>query len=113
MSKLWQYYNDVDEIEVQKLQEKFDLNPLISKILVNRGVNHKNARLFLNPTRHDFHDPFGMPDMEIAVERLLTAIKNKEKTIIYGDYDVDGITSTTVLKSFLNERGLEVRYIYS
>ena len=49
-----------------------------------------------------------MPDMNIAVERILKAIENKEKTIIYGDYDVDGITSITVLKSFLEDRGLHV-----
>ena len=49
-----------------------------------------------------------MPDMKIAVERILKAIENKEKTIIFGDYDVDGITSITVLKSFLEDRGLHV-----
>ena len=49
-----------------------------------------------------------MPDMNIAVERILKAIKTNEKTIIYGDYDVDGITSITVLKSFLEDRGLQV-----
>ena len=49
-----------------------------------------------------------MPDMEIAVNRILKAMKNKEKIIIYGDYDVDGITSITVLKSFLKDRGIDV-----
>ncbi len=51
-----------------------------------------------------------MLDMEMAVNRIIEAINNKEKTIIYGDYDVDGITSITVLKKFLNERGLDVDY---
>ena len=54
-----------------------------------------------------------MPDMEKAVQRILQAIENNEKTIIFGDYDVDGITSSTVLKSFLKDRGLEVRKLYS
>ena len=49
-----------------------------------------------------------MPDMEIAVNRILKAMGNKEKIIIYGDYDVDGITSITVLKSFLKDRGIDV-----
>ena len=49
-----------------------------------------------------------MPDMEQAVNRILEAIKNNEKIFIYGDYDVDGITSTTVLKSFFKDRGVEV-----
>src|SRR5699024_3896683 len=58
--------------------------------------------------RNDFHEPFLMPDMEKAVDRILKAIENNEKVIIYGDYDADGITSITVLKKFLKERGLDV-----
>lgn len=54
-----------------------------------------------------------MPDMEIAVQRIIKAIKEKEKVIIYGDYDVDGITSITVLKKFLKDCGLDVRLLYS
>ena len=64
--------------------------------------------IYLNPNRKNFHDPFLMPDMEIAVNRILKAMGNKEKIIIYGDYDVDGITSITVLKSFLKDRGIDV-----
>ena len=62
----------------------------------------------MSPTRKDFHNPFLMPDMEVTANRILKAIDNNEKIIIYGDYDADGITSITVLKSFLEERGLEV-----
>ena len=68
----------------------------------------QEVQAFLNPSRHDFHDPFLMPDMEIAVNRILQAIQAQEKVVIYGDYDADGITSITVLKKFLSERGLEV-----
>ena len=67
-----------------------------------------DIRLIFSKKRNDFYDPYGMPDMEIAVNRILKAIDDQEKTIIYGDYDVDGITSVTVLKSFLEERGLNV-----
>ena len=108
MNKIWQYYDKVDEEEIDKIQEKFKINKLIAKILVNRGITIENADVFLNPTRHDFHNPFEMPDMEKAVNRIIYAIENKEKVLIYGDYDVDGITSTTILKQFLNERGLDV-----
>ena len=113
MRKKWKYNENENKQEDLKLQKKYKLNSLISKILANRGITSKNAEIFLNPNRHDFHDPFQMPDMEKAVQRILQAIENKEKTIIFGDYDVDGITSSTILKSFLKERGLEVRKLYS
>ena len=51
--------------------------------------------------------------MDIAVDRIIKAINSKEKVVIYGDYDVDGITSTTVLKKFLEERGIETRCLYT
>lgn len=80
-------------------------------MLINRGCNtEEKIEKFLNPTRKDFYDPYLLKDMEKAVERIIKAIKNKEKTIIYGDYDADGITSITVLKKFLNQRGLNVDY---
>ena len=113
MRKKWKYYENKNKQEALKLQEKYGLNSLISEILANREITTENAEIFLNPNRHDFHDPFQMPDMEKAVQRILQAIENKEKTIIFGDYDVDGITSSTVLKSFLKDRGLEVRKLYS
>ena len=108
MNKKWECY-DVDENKVKELSQKYNINEILAKILVNKNLtDKKDIDLFINPTRKDFHDPFMMPDMEIAVERILKAIKNKEKIMIYGDYDADGITSITVLKSYLEERGLEV-----
>ena len=108
MNKKWQVYQ-VENDEVEKLQEKYKLNKLLATILVNRGITEEEQiEKFLKPKRSDFYNPYGMPDMSIAVERIMKAIENKEKTIIYGDYDVDGITSVTVLKSFLEERGLHV-----
>lgn len=109
MKRKWQCYQNKNKEEALKIQEKFKINKLLSTILANRGVTVNTAELFLNPNRHDFHNPFEMPDMEKAVNRILKAIENKEKTIIYGDYDVDGITSITVLKSFLKDRGLTVQ----
>ena len=108
MFKKWQYYENNNKEEAEKIEKELKLNKLLSGILANRGVTVDTAKVFLNPTRYDFHDPFKMPDMEKAVDRIIKAIENKEKVIIYGDYDVDGITSITVLKSFLNDRGLEV-----
>ena len=108
MNKKWQIFQANKE-EVEKLQKNFNINKLLATILVNRGITEKNQiEKFLNPKRSDFYNPYGMPDMEKAVDRIIKAIENKEKIMIYGDYDVDGITSVTVLKSFLLERGANV-----
>lgn len=108
MNKKWQIY-ETDENKINEIQEKYQLNKLLATILVNRNITEKeDIRLFLEPTRKDFHDPFLITDMKKAVERIIKAIQNQEKVTIYGDYDVDGITSITVLKSFLQDRGLEV-----
>lgn len=108
MNKKWQIY-ETDENKINEIQEKYQLNKLLATILVNRNIIEKeDIRLFLEPTRNDFHDPFLITDMKRAVERIIKAIQNQEKVTIYGDYDVDGITSITVLKSFLQDRGLDV-----
>ena len=108
MNKKWEVCKIEEEI-VNKICKENNLSTLLGSILVSKQVDsEEKIRLFLNPTREDFHDPFLMPDMEKAVQRILNAIKEQHKTIIYGDYDVDGITSVTVLKKYLEERGLEV-----
>ena len=108
MIKKWEFYNS-DEKLVNEICEKYNLNKVIGKIIVNRHVvNDEDVRIFITPTRDDFHNPFLFKGMDIAVERIIKAIKNKEKILIYGDYDVDGITSTTVLKKYLMDRGISV-----
>lgn len=110
MKKEWKYY-EVDEEKVKEIARKFQISSLLASILVNRNIiEEKDIRLFLDPTREDFHDPYLLPDMKKAIDRIITAIEKKEKMIIYGDYDVDGITSITVMKKFLEERGIEVGY---
>ncbi len=108
MNKKWEVCQ-YDEEKVKQVAKENHLSELLSNILVNRGIDTKEKiDLFLNPTRNDFHNPFLMPDMGKAVDRILQAIQKQEKVIIYGDYDADGITSITVLKNFLEERGLQV-----
>ena len=108
MNKKWECYNNNIE-EVQKIAKNFNVSNLLATILSNKNISSENEiEKFLNPTRNDFYDPFLMPDMKIAVDRILEAMSKKEKIIIYGDYDVDGITSITVLKQFLEDRGIEV-----
>ncbi len=107
MNKKWEICK-INEEDINKICKENNLSQLIGSILASKKIISKDEiREFLNPTRDDFHDPFLMPDMEKAVERILIAIQNKEKIIIYGDYDVDGITSVTVLKKFLEEQGLK------
>lgn len=108
MIKKWEFYNS-DEKLVNEICEKYNLNKVIGKIIVNRHVvNDEDVRIFITPTRDDFHNPFLFKGMDIAVDRIIKAINNKEKILIYGDYDVDGITSTTVLKKYLMDRRISV-----
>lgn len=108
MNKKWEYYSS-NEKSIEEIIEKFKVNRLLATILVNRGIiEEEKIRKFLEPTRDDFYDPFLMPDMEVATNRIIQAIHNNEKIMIYGDYDVDGITSISVLQKFLEERGMKV-----
>ena len=116
MTNKW-IVKEINNEKVELLKEKFNLSNLVAKILSNRNIlgremQEDDIKKFLNPTRDDFYDPFLLPDMEQAVERIEQAINNKEKILIYGDYDADGITSTTILIKFFKELGVEVdKYI--
>ena len=111
MSKKWQY-NKCDRERAKEIAEKFNISLLTAQIIANKNLSDEKIKKFLEPTRNNFYDPFLLPDMGKAVDRIIKAIETKEKLVIFGDYDVDGITSTTVLKKFLEERGLEVRLSY-
>ena len=108
MNKKWECYQ-VDEELVDKIARKYSISKLIARILVKRNIiEDEKINVFLNPTRKDFYNPFLMPDMEKAGDRIIKAIENNEKIMIFGDYDVDGITSITVLKKFLLDRNANV-----
>ena len=98
--------------DVQSLfVEEFKLDPIVSQILVNRGITDlPTARRFLNPSLHDLHSPFLMKDMKEGVARMIRAIQGKETIAIYGDYDADGITALAILYRFL--RGIHDRVMY-
>ena len=92
MNKKWECL-EANKEKVDEISKEYNIGTLLSKILVNKNIVEKeDIELFLNPTRNDFHDPFLLPDMNKAVERIIKAIETKEKILIYGDYDVDGIT---------------------
>ena len=110
MKKNWQIC-EADNEKIEEIKNKYELNTLLATILVNRNITEEKViRKFLKPTRQDFYDPYIIKDMEKAVERILKALDKQEKVTIYGDYDVDGITSITVLKSFLKDIGLDTNY---
>jgi len=97
-----------DEDAVAALRRELGLTPFLARLLVNRGITEPGAaESFLNPSLDGLHDPFLMCDMRRAVDRIFRAIEQRERILIYGDYDVDGITSTVVLKRALEILGAE------
>ena len=90
---------------------EFGESRLISRLLLNREINTKEkVQKFLNSDKEDIHNPFLFEDMENAVKRIQKAGKNKEKIIVYGDYDVDGISGVAYLVMMLRKLGLNVDY---
>lgn len=93
------------DVELQNLFEReLKISSLTAQLLVNRGLRcPSEAFSFLSPSLKNLHDPFNMKDMGRATERIIKAIKENEKIVIYGDYDVDGTTATALLYLFLRE----------
>ncbi len=91
--------------------KELGLSPIVSRILMSRDIaSIDSARRFLSPSLHDLHNPFLMRDMKKAVDRLIRAIYQREKIVIYGDYDADGITSVVVLLHFVRQIYNNVTY---
>ncbi|MFK4897612.1 single-stranded-DNA-specific exonuclease RecJ [Lactococcus petauri] len=96
--------------EFLKLSKKYKLDTLAAQILWQRGIRaEEEIQAYLNPDLQQLHDPFLLHDMEKAVQRILTAIENGQNILIYGDYDADGMTASSVMKSALDELGAEVQ----
>lgn len=95
----------------KSFSSEVEQHPLITKILFQRGINTlKDVDTFLHPTLSDLHDPFLMKDMKPAVAEVLKAILRGQKITIHGDYDVDGVSSTSLLYSFLIDIGADAHY---
>ena len=80
---------------------------LFEKILAARGITPENRAVFLSPDYNTKHDPFLLPDMQAAVDRIVVAREKQERITIYGDYDIDGLTATTLLIDALGSFGFE------
>ena len=104
----WQLMDDALPDDFLKLTKKMKLSALTGKILYQRGLTEKEEiEAFLTPDLSQLHDPFLLHDMEKAVARILSAIENQEQILIYGDYDADGMTSASIMKSALDELGAD------
>ncbi len=104
MSQKWIYKPEPDEDIVDGISSSLGFGTFESKILVLRGIdNYQKAREFFKPNLNDIHSPFLMKDMQLAVDRIATAIENGEKILVYGDYDVDGTTAVALMYLYLSK----------
>ncbi|WDV47554.1 single-stranded-DNA-specific exonuclease RecJ [Clostridiaceae bacterium M8S5] len=103
--------NKCNEELVNKISKEFGISKLVSTVLVKRGLTDlEDCKQFLYAKIEDLYDPYLLSDMDKAVDRIIKAIKNQENIWIYGDYDVDGVTSTSLLKIYLQECGVDANY---
>lgn len=107
----WQLADSIDQATQDQLAKELKLLPITAKILVNRGYQTAEAiDQFLHPQIENCYDPFLMHDMQRAVERIQSAIEQGQKITVYGDYDADGITSTSLMYETLLTVGADVDY---
>lgn len=104
MKKRWVYKAAPSDNDIHQLQESLGIPYTVAQLLVQRGIkSYNDAKTFFNPTWDEVHDPYLMKDMEKAVARIEDALANDEKILVYGDYDVDGTTSVSLVYSFLTQ----------
>jgi single-stranded-DNA-specific exonuclease len=107
-SLLW-HHLPCNEEHTTALASALGVDPIVARLLCMRGLaDPDEARRFLNPAIEHLHDPFKLADMRVAVERLERALAGRERIAIHGDYDVDGITSTVILRRALELLGGDV-----
>ena len=105
MKKQWVRRERIDNEIINKLTEELKIDATLASLLVQRDITSaEEANLFFNPQLSHLHDPFLMKDMDKAVERIHLALQNKERILVYGDYDVDGTTAVAVMFAFLSKQ---------
>ncbi len=111
MEKRWVLKEKGDFETVTKLQNELTIDIHLANLLVQRGIRtFEEAKSFFRPQLTDLHDPFLMKDMDLAIDRIEKAIHNKEKILVYGDYDVDGTSAVALVYSFIKEYYNEVDF---
>lgn len=109
----WKYIppTQQEEIAAKELGEKLNMSPVLSLILIRRGITTESAaKRFFHPQLSDLINPFLMKDMDLAVDRLNDAMGHKERILVYGDYDVDGCTSVALVYKFLRQYYSNIDY---
>ena len=102
METKWILHQPVDKQQVDEIVKVLNIDENLATLLVQRGItNYEEAKTFFRPSLSQLHDPFLMKDMDKAVDRVLQAINNGEKLLVYGDYDVDGTTAVAVVYTYL------------
>ena len=102
METKWILNQSVDKQQVAEIVKVLNIDENLATLLVQRGItNYEEAKSFFRPSLSQLHDPFLMKDMDKAVDRVLQAIQNGEKLLVYGDYDVDGTTAVAVVYTYL------------
>jgi single-stranded-DNA-specific exonuclease len=106
--RIWEA-RQCDEAHADIVARELGVSPVTARLLCIRGLGDLDgARRFLSPSLDDLHDPFRLADMAVAVDRILAAIARHERVAIHGDYDVDGVTSTVILRRALELLGADV-----
>src|SRR6186997_3121848 len=110
MQKRWKIVTP-DKQKSDILQQSLKISPVICNILVQRGIEtFEQSKKYFRPELTDLHDPWLLKDMDKAVERIIRAISNKEKILVFGDYDVDGTTSVACMYRFLKKVHLDLDF---
>ena len=110
MKQNWVIRKDNPKLR-DNLSQGLQISPLTAQLLVNRGIESEaEGEFFLNTTLFDMPSPFMLKGMEKACERIAGVIKSGEKIAVYGDYDVDGVTSTSLVYTFLSSLGADAVY---
>ncbi len=108
---IWKFASAGKDNEIPAFFSTHGISPLVAGILLRRGIDTEDKlKHFCYDTPADLLDPFLMKGMQAAVDRIILALQKKEPLVIYGDYDVDGITATSILYRFLKREGADVRF---
>jgi single-stranded-DNA-specific exonuclease len=111
MAYRWTAAPKLNDQKVEQLAELINVSPIIARLLLQRGVEtFEQAKKFFRPQLTDLYDPFLMKDMDKAIDRIILGLQRKERVMVYGDYDVDGTTSVSIVFSYFSKFTSNIEY---